>query len=196
MKSKNRFFSRGLLTSIALFSFSLASCENKKPIVVESSKETVSSSFEIKRPEFTPDYETYEVTARPSGINMTYYSDIYSRGFSYLTSEDIEDTELYLVKSDKGAEAVFDGVRAINGSSIEVTYKQGASFSSQDGVIPSITVSGKTSSSIDDTTARIHKVHVENLEKGQAIRSAPPIIMPMGPSSLRTNPSIELQLSI
>ena len=168
MKSKNHFFSRGLLTSIALFSFSLASCENKKPIVVESSKETVSSSFEIKRPEFTPDYETYEVTATPSGINMTYYSDIYSRGFSYLTSKDIEDTELYLVKSDKGAEAIFDGVRAINGSSIEVTYKQGASFSSQDGVIPSITVSGKTSSSIDDTTARIHKVHVENLEKGQA----------------------------
>lgn len=168
MKSKNRLFSRGLLTSIAILSFSLTSCENKKPIVVESSKETASSSFEIKRPDFTPDYENYEVTATPSGINMSYYSDIYSRGFSYLTSVDVEDTELYLVKSDKGAEADFTGVSAIEGTSIEVTYSQGASFSSKDDVIPSYTVSGKTSSSIDNTTCRVHKVHVNDLEKGQA----------------------------
>ncbi|MBR5990262.1 MAG: metallophosphoesterase, partial [Bacilli bacterium] len=56
----------------------------------------------------------------------------------------------------------------INGSSIEVTYSQGGAFSSKDNEIPAYTASGKTSSSIDNTTCRTHKVHVENLEKGQA----------------------------
>ena len=104
----------------------------------------------------------------PSGINMSYYSDIYSRGFSYLTSADVEDTELYLVKSDKGQAADFTGAVPISGSSIEVTYSQGGAFSSKDDEIPAYTASGKTSSSIDNTTCRTHKVHVENLEKGEA----------------------------
>ena len=166
MKSKNSLFPRLLVSSFGLLTFSLASCQNQP--VVESSSSEASSSFKIVRPEFTPDYETYEVTAMPSGINMSYYSDIYSRGFSYLTSTDVEDTELYLVKSDKGQAADFTGAVPISGSSIEVTYSQGGAFSSKDNEIPAYTASGKTSSSIDNTTCRTHKVHVENLEKGQA----------------------------
>ncbi len=163
MKSNNCL----LVSSFAILSFVLASCQ-KEPVVEASSSNEAPSSFKITRPDFTPDYETYAVTAEPSGINMSYYSDIYSRGFSYLTSSDIEDTELYLVKSDKGQEADFSTATAINGSSIEVTYTQGGIFKSTDDVIPAYTASGKTSSSIDDTTCRVHKVHVEGLEKGQA----------------------------
>ena len=168
MKSKNNLFPRLLVLSFGLLSFSLASCENQPQISSEASSEAALSSFNIVRPDFTPDYETYEVTAMPSGINMSYYSDIYSRGFSYLTSADVEETELYLVKSDKGAAADFTGAIPINGSSIEVTYSQGGAFSSKDDEIPAHTASGKTSSSIDNTTCRAHKVHAQNLEKGQA----------------------------
>ncbi len=71
-------------------------------------------------------------------------------------------------ESDKGQEADFTGAIPVTGSSIEVTYSQGGSFSSKDSEIPSYTASGKTSSSIDNTTCRVHKVHAENLEKGQA----------------------------
>ena len=166
MKSKNSLCPRLLVLSFGLLTLSLTSCQNQP--AVESSSSEASSSFKIVRPEFTPDYETYEVTAMPSGINMSYYSDIYSRGFSYLTSADVEDTELYLVKSDKGQAADFTGAVPISGSSIEVTYSQGGAFSSKDDEIPAYTASGKTSSSIDNTTCRTHKVHVENLEKGEA----------------------------
>ena len=166
MKSKNSLYPRLLVLSFGLLTLSLTSCQNQP--AVESSSSEASSSFKIVRPEFTPDYETYEVTAMPSGINMSYYSDIYSRGFSYLTSADVEDTELYLVKSDKGQAADFTGAVPISGSSIEVTYSQGGAFSSKDDEIPAYTASGKTSSSIDNTTCRTHKVHVENLEKGEA----------------------------
>ena len=109
MKSKNSLYPRLLVLSFGLLTLSLASCQNQP--AVESSSSEASSSFKIVRPEFTPDYETYGVTAMPSGINMSYYSDIYSRGFSYLTSADVEDTELYLVKSDKGKDADFTGAK-------------------------------------------------------------------------------------
>ena len=168
MKTKKRTFSRRAVACFAILPFFLAACQNDQPVVEESSNPVAASSFKINRPDFTPDYVTYEVTAMPSGINMSYYSDIYSRGFSYLTDADTEETELYLVKSDKGQEADFTGAIPVSGSSIEVTYSQGGSFSSKDSEIPSYTASGKTSSSIDNTTCRVHKVHAENLEKGQA----------------------------
>ena len=134
-----------------------------------SSEET----YNIVRPEFDNDFTTYEVTANPTGINMTYYSDIYSRGFSWLTNTEITSTELYLVKSDKGKDADFSNAEKIEGTCLEVTYAQGSKFSSkginpEDGTIASYTENGKTSSSIADTTCNSHKVHVENLEKGRA----------------------------
>ena len=128
MKTKKSLFSRRAVACFAILPFFLAACRNDQPVVEGSSEPVALSSFEIKRPDFTPDYVTYEVTAMPSGINMSYYSDIYSRGFSYLTDADTEDTELYLVKSDKGQEADFTGAIPVTGSSIEVTYSQGVAF--------------------------------------------------------------------
>ena len=123
----------------------------------------------INRPDFTPDYENYEVNASPVGVNVGYYSDIYSRGFSWLTDTETNDTELYLVKSDKGEKADFSGAQLVSGTSVEVTYAQGGKFSSKDQAnLPDYTNSSKVSSSTADTTCLAHKVHVENLEKGKA----------------------------
>ena len=131
------------------------------------------TSYHIVRPTFDDehvnDFSMYdELSSSPFGINVSYYSNIYSRGFSWLTNSEAEETELYLVKSDKGAEADFSNATPINGSFVQVTYSQGGKFSSKDNVIPAYTQSGKTDSSIGDTTCNAHKVHVEDLEKGQA----------------------------
>ena len=150
-----------LLSAICLLT---TACKKDNGEITSSAIET----YNIVRPEFTPDYMTYAVTPEPSGINMTYYSDIYSRGFSWLTDTETVDTELYLVKSDKGKDADFSNAQLIQGTSLEVTYSQGSKFSSKDNVIPSYTESGKTSSSTADTTCLSHKAHIENLEKGKA----------------------------
>ena len=71
---------------------------NKTP-QPSSSKEP---EYNIVRPEYTPDYDNFGVNEKPSGVNMTYFTDVYSRGFSWLTDENTEGTELYLVQSDKG----------------------------------------------------------------------------------------------
>ena len=55
--------------------------------------------YNIVRPEFTPDYDNYTLSGAPMGFNMTYYSDIYSRGFAWLTDLAAQDSKLYLVHS-------------------------------------------------------------------------------------------------
>ena len=157
------------ISTLLLSSVCLLTIGCQKQNANTSSEET----YNIVRPEFDNDFTTYEVTANPTGINMTYYSDIYSRGFSWLTNTETTASELYLVKSDKGKDADFSNAEKIEGTCLEVTYAQGSKFSSkginpEDGTIASYTESGKTSSSIDDTTCNSHKVHVENLEKGKA----------------------------
>ena len=130
-------------------------------------------TYHIVRPTFTPDYDTYEATVTPFAVNMTYYSDIYSRGFSWLTSavdaegnEDnsSEDTELYLVKSDKGEQADFSNANMVLGQTVKIEYNKDGNITSEDGSIP------KTKGSSNDVTLNLysHKVHVENLEKGKA----------------------------
>ena len=118
--------------------------------------------YNIVRPSFTPDYVNYGVSDTPSGVNMTYYNDIYSRGFSWLTSEGAEATELYLVKSDKGAEADFSNAELINGESKKLTYDTSGNITA-DGL-----VSKKGSSNASEVKITSHKVHVENLDKGEA----------------------------
>lgn len=118
--------------------------------------------YNIVRPSFTPDYDNYGVSATPSGVNMTYYKGIYSRGFSWLTDEATEGTELYLVKSDKGAEADFTGVDPINGSCMKLTYDTKGNVTA-DGL-----ASAKGSGNTNEVKVNSHKVHVENLEKGKA----------------------------
>ena len=175
--NNKKLFLRVNTVVLSTFCLLLAGC-NKQ----EQSKEEQGSSepipvssyippdeiYEIPRPAFTPDYTSWELTSEPSGINMVYYSDIYSRGFSWLTTTEVEDTELYLVKSNQGEQADFSSAQLIEGTSLEITYEQGAKFSSKDNIIPAYTKSNKTSTSIDDITCNIHKVHVENLDKGTA----------------------------
>ena len=120
--------------------------------------------YNIIRPDFTPDYDTFEATPEPFGFNMTYYTDVYSRGFAWFTDKTAEDTELYLVQSDKGEQADFSNATRIEGTSLEIEYNADGNLTSVDGSIP------KTKGSSNDVTLNLysHKVHVENLEKGKA----------------------------
>ena len=129
-----------------------------------SSKEIESSEeqYDIVRPDFTPDYDNYQITASPFGVNMSYYSDIYSRGFSWLTDKDTEDTELYLVESDKGEQADFSSADMKLGDNLLVTCAKDGTVSAEG--LPA----KKGSSNAQEEIVMSHKVHVENLEKGKA----------------------------
>ena len=118
--------------------------------------------YNIVRPEFTPDYDNYGVSGKPSGVNMTYYKGIYSRGFSWLTDENTQGTELYLVQSDKGEAADFSGAQVINGTSMLCTYDKSGNITAE-GL-----AAAKGSGNTDEVKVMSHKVHVENLEKGKA----------------------------
>ena len=122
-------------------------------------------TYHINRPEFTPDYDNYSIGASPAGFNLTYYSDIYSRGFSWLTDLTAEDTDLFLVQSDKGEQADFSNAIYIEGKSLEIEIKKDGTFTSKDDSIPSKKGSGSNEVALNLYS---HKVHVENLEKGKA----------------------------
>ena len=79
---------RFLFVTLTTFCFVLVACQRNSnggessAIAPEQSSDSVPSSSEeqqqynIVRPEYTPDYDNYDVSAAPSGFNMTYYSDI------------------------------------------------------------------------------------------------------------------------
>ena len=142
----------------------LTGCNNEaaaSSVALTSSEE---ETYNIVRPEFDGDYLTYDIGQDPKGFNLTYYNGVYSRGFSWLTDNTVEETELYLVKSDKGEQADFSGAELINGVTQEFVSKTNGTVSFTDSNIPD----GKGSSSSMELTLNSHKVHVENLEKGKA----------------------------
>ena len=141
---------------LATVSLLLTSCNKNTPSSVPEPE------YNIVRPDFTPDYDNYTLSGAPTGFNMTYYSDIYSRGFSWLTNEETEDTKLYLVQSDKGEAADFSDSQVITGTSMLCTYDKSGNITAE-GL-----ANAKGSGNTSETKVMSHKVHVENLEKGKA----------------------------
>ena len=117
-----------LLLSLAVIA-ALAACQN----VDKKSQSSEEPEYNIVRPSITPDYDTYAVGAAPAGFNMTYYSDIYSRGFSYLTDLTASETKLYLVQSDKGEQADFTNAQVIEGTALEIEYNKDGNLTTKDG---------------------------------------------------------------
>ena len=154
MKAKRKVFFTYGVSILATLCFVLTACGGNNAPKEEQ--------YSIIRPDFTPDYDNYGVGATPSGVNMTYYTDIYSRGFSWLTDENTDGTELYLVKSDKGAEADFTNSQLIQGNSLKLSYDASGNITA-DGL-----TKAKGSSNTSAVNIYSHKVHVENLEKGKA----------------------------
>ncbi len=147
-------FSLLMLSAVCMF---VSGCSNSNPSTVSNDP-----SYDIIRPTFTPDYDNYGVNEKPSGVNMTYYSDIYSRGFSWLTDENTEATELYLVESDKGEAADFTDAQLIQGTSLKLSYDTSGNITSEG--LDKAKGSGNTKA----MNLISHKVHVENLKKGVA----------------------------
>ena len=156
---------------LAAMCLSVVSCGNKEgPKSAPAGSSTTPSSSEteeqynIVRPDFTPEYNNYSISAAPTGFNMTYYSDIYSRGFSWITDTTVDDTKLYLVESDKGEAADFSNAELIEGEAKKVTLKTSGKVVFEDGSYPEETGSSNSSEQVMYS----HKVHVENLKKGKA----------------------------
>ena len=193
--NNKKIFLRVNTVVLSTFCLLMAGCNKSEP--APQSKETSSSSkaeeqsapisssnnpssviqpeetYHIVRPSFTPDYDNYKATQTPFGVNMTYYSDIYSRGFAWFTSavdaegnadDSSKYTELYLVQSDKGEEADFSGADYYSGETVKIEYNKDGNVTAEDGSIT------KSKGSSNDITLSLysHKVHVENLEKGKA----------------------------
>ena len=162
MKNNNKLFWRSSLIVLASACLMVTGCQKELSPSNAGSSLIPEPEYNIVRPEFTPDYNTFGVSATPSGVNMSFYSDMYSRGFSWLTDKDTEGTELYLVQSDKGKDADFSNAEAILGTSLLVTCAKDGTVSA-DGL-----VAKKGSSNTQEEIIMSHKVHVENLEKGKA----------------------------
>ena len=69
-------------------------------------------------------------------LALVWISDIYSRGFSWLTDDTVFDTKLYLVQSDKGEQADFTNAIAFEGDTVEITYEKNGDFSTEGNAIP------------------------------------------------------------
>ena len=150
-----------LFATIATFCLVLGACSKNTPNQPSSSEEP---QYNIVRPEFNGDFVTHAATPEPFGLNMTYYTDIYSRGFAWFTDTTASETKLYLVQSDRGEQADFTNATLIEGTSLEVEYNKDGNLTAKDGSLT------KKKGSSNDVTLNLysHKVHVENLEKGKA----------------------------
>lgn len=144
------------ITMLAAICMFVSGCSKKNPSTVNP------ESYNIVRPAFIPDYENFGVNEKPSGVNVSYYSGIYSRGFSWLTDEATEGTELYLVQSDKGEQADFSSAQVINGQCMKLTYDKSGNITAE-GL-----AAAKGSGNTSEVKVNSHKVHVESLEKGKA----------------------------
>ena len=164
---KKKHLLRAQIMLVAVFSMAIVGCKKtpseNKPMS-SSSSTPVEEEYHIVRPEFTPEYDTFAVSEKPSGVNMTYYNDIYSRGFSWLTDENTPDTDLYLVESDEGENADFDSGDYYQGESLKLMYATDGNLTTENDVLPKT----KGSSNSKALNCYSHKVHVENLKKGKA----------------------------
>ena len=86
------------------------------------------------------------LTAEPYGLKLSYNPDIFSRGFAWSTVSSVTESQLYVVKSNKGENADFSSSQVISGtsSSHENVTTHKASISN---LSPSTTYSYKVGSS-------------------------------------------------
>ena len=64
----------------------------------------------------TESFTDYRIGAEPYALILSYYDDIYSRGFSWITDHSAAGSELYIVPDDGGADADFSSASAITGT--------------------------------------------------------------------------------
>lgn len=107
------------------------------------------------------DYRNYPLSPSPICLNISYYSDIYSRGFAWMTDTTNTTSELYIVESNQGEEASFNN--RIIGSCSTVTYIGG-----NGNTVSGFNSSGydnepASGSTIEDIVYNSHKVHVVGL---------------------------------
>ena len=66
----------------------------------------------------TVDLNNVTIGNSPFGLKLSYYNDIYSRGFAWATDSTISDSKLYVVESSLGRDADFSATSVINGENL------------------------------------------------------------------------------
>lgn len=158
MKTRKIFYALPLV-------FLLVGCGCKDDIpdtneAVEEKKEERADLTPAKELDENFDVKKFETSPVPFGINVSYYSDIYSRGFSWFTDNTVEDTKLYLVESPLNYNADFSNAKEYDGKCIKAKYTgDGGGFTCDDENYKDRSGSGGTTVEINS-----HKVHVEDLK--------------------------------
>ena len=97
--------------------------------------------------ESTVNLNNPNISAAPYGLKLSYYTDIYSRGFAWATETSITDSELYIVESNLGSDADFSSVTPIIGESNNSRTDVTTHKAYVTGLTPSTTYSYKVGSS-------------------------------------------------
>ena len=93
-----------------------------------------------------PDGPSYVDEQCPKGVAVSYYTDIYSRGFAWSTNDEVSDNSLFYVKASEGQK------------------KDDVDWDSEEVVEVKATM--KESTDVSDVTWHLFKAHVEDLEHG------------------------------
>lgn len=145
---------------VLMFCFVITGC-NKSTKTSQNTPDQLTPSKPIEN----FDYLDFSIKQEPMGFNVSYYSDIYSRGFAWFTDDTTTDTKLYLVESGLNYNADFSNASEINGETITVKYSKGGesfeALNDVDNLFEKIT----KGSSGNTVNLNVHKVHVENLKK-------------------------------
>lgn len=106
-------------------------------------------------------YPTYSLSKAPVSLNISYYSDMYSRGFAWMTDVTNDVSELYIVESNKGEEASFN--EKIIGTCTTIVYEGGDSNKKSGFWSPDYNTENASGTAIGDIMYNSHKVHVTGL---------------------------------
>ena len=64
------------------------------------------------------DLNNVSISTNPFGLKLSYYNDIYSRGFAWTTDQTVNDSKLYVIEGSGGLNADFSASYEIDGTSV------------------------------------------------------------------------------
>ena len=145
--------------------------------------------------ESTVDLNNADISSMPYGLKLSYYTDIFSRGFAWATEKSITDSELYIIESNLGSGADFSSASLINGEfdnsrndvtihkayvtglspSTTYSYKVGSNYGWKYGVFKTDSTNPTSLTSIqisDAQTKNYNQLYVWENSFAQAIETA------------------------
>lgn len=129
------------LTLLSVTAFATG-CSNKQSTSSTSSSRYV-DILPTSEEEQAFDEDTFQPSTAPYSLNVTYYSDIYSRGFAFMTNGEVSETSLFVIEGNTKNDADFANAQEIKCTS--EAHGSSGTFG----------------------TYYLHQAHIENLKKNQ-----------------------------